>query len=199
MIGPMIPLALRLRLVVAGSLLAFGDLGAPRAAAAVTVYDDRRQPAVRLAPLQPMPEAVRAILAYYAMRASSGCANQAEGGALQCELTKALGFASQCAPAQLELVGTWFRDGAPPLHLSAGPVKAADLALVCNAVPDTATQRSQWETLRLDRVGDQIEIHAVLAWTAGPDGPSGRVSIETRYLVLKDRVTVLKHAERAER
>lgn len=174
-------------------------------AAAVTVYDSSAEPSVRLASLQPMPEAVRAILAFYAMRASSGCASPAGDGPLQCGLTKALGFASQCAPAQLELVGAWFRDGAPPINLSADhakpaqAVKPADLALVCTQVPDTATHRMQWESIRLDRVGDQIQVHALLAWTSGPDGPSGRVSMVTRYLLLEDRVTVLKHTEKAER
>ncbi|MEO8502975.1 MAG: hypothetical protein ABI609_03670 [Acidobacteriota bacterium] len=171
------------------SLLALGAA----AVEASTIFDVKASPSVRLGSIQPMPEALRAILALYAMRGSTGCARASSEGPLRCALSTALGFASQCSPGQVDLVRTWFRDGVPPIDFSAAnatDAAAGKLDALCGAFADPAAHGPSWRSLSLDRVGNQIQIRAVLA--TGENA----VAIETRYLVLADRIQVLKHAEK---
>lgn len=146
---------------------------------------------------------MRAILAFYAMRANGGCPPgewTADGKTyeMRCPLTTALGLGFQCSPAQLALVKTWFKDGIPPLELdraeAARIVKTGDFDSACNATPDSATHQIIWSTIRvLPGKAGRVTIEGSGAWTSGPEGDSGTFHNVATYRILVDRVVVVSY------
>ena len=165
------------------------------------LLNEQSEPQVRLAELGPLSPAMRAVLAFYAMRGNTGCPpGDTVGDAyrMQCQLTTALKLGSQCSDAHLALVKEWFKDGVPSLDMSTRGEEVArkgDLKAVCNNVPDTATRRSQWDVIRVLRDNDRATVTAILSWTNGPDTEGGSTSFETTYQLLPDRVKVVSHKE----
>jgi len=160
---------------------------------------------VNLKPLQPLSPALRALLAFYAMRANGGCPPgdwSADGKTyeMSCPLTTALSLGFQCSEAQLVLVKTWFKDGIPPLLLdrkeAARISRSGDLASACNATPYTATHQTIWASLRVLRgKGGEVTIEGAGDWTSGPVGDSGSFWNVGTYRLLADRVKVLSFRE----
>ena len=158
---------------------------------------------VNLKPLEPLSPGMRAILAFYAMRANGGCPPgewTADGKTyeMRCPLTTALGLGFQCSPAQLDLVKTWFKDGIPPLELdraeAARIVKTGDFASACNATPDGATHQVIWSTIRvLPGKKGSVTIEGSGDWTSGPEGDSGSFHNVATYRILPDRVVVVSY------
>jgi len=191
---------LRRRLVALAVLaLAAAAAGAEETAPRTfTVFwlDENYKPKVNLKPLEPLTPQVRAVLALYAMRAGTGCpAGTWEGSTyvMSCMLTTALGLGRQCSPEHIALVKTWFKDGIPPLNLSAQGIadaRAGSLDKVCQNVPDTASYRTTLDVLRVRQDGNQLSVRAVISST---DGNSPR--FETVYALLPDRVVVRGHQE----
>jgi len=158
---------------------------------------------VHLERLGPLTPAMRAILAFYAMRANGGCppGTWSEDGKtydMQCPLTTALGLGRQCSEAQLALVKTWFKDGIPAVNLdqadAANIGKSGDFASACNATPYTATHQSIWSSLRVrqEKKG-LVTITGEGSWTSGPEAGGGSFTDVTTYRILPDRVRVVRH------
>ncbi|HEV8580545.1 MAG TPA: hypothetical protein VGX68_15875 [Thermoanaerobaculia bacterium] len=158
---------------------------------------------VNLKPLEPLSPGMRAILAFYAMRANGGCPPgdwSADGKTyeMHCPLTTALGLGFQCSPAHLDIVKTWFKDGIPPLELdrdeAARIVKIGDFASACNDTPDGATHQIIWSTIRVHSAkGGRVTIEGSGAWTSGPEGDSGAFHNVATYRILADRIVVLSY------
>jgi len=156
---------------------------------------------VDLKPLEPLSPGMRALLAFYAMRANGGCPPgewTADGKTyeMRCPLTTALDLGFQCSPAQLDLVKTWFKDAIPPLELdraeAARIVKSGDFASACNATPYTATHQIIWSTIRVLRGKEgRVTIEGSGEWTSGPEAGGGIFHNVATYRILADRVVVV--------
>lgn len=181
-------------------LLSSASWGFSEKKSTVFWLDEQYQPKVNLKPLMPLSEGMKAILALYAMRASTGCdVDPDKEDYLKCKLTSELGLGRQCSEAELNLVRAWFKKGIPPINISEARIdeilKSGDFRLLCNDVPDTATHRSMWEILKVEPMGDRVKIDARGSWTAGPGASHGRFRYETIYQILSNRVNVLSHKE----
>ena len=161
---------------------------------------------VNLKPLGQLSSGLKAILAFYAMRANGGCPlgdwdQQTKIYKMECPLTSALGLGYQCSDAQIGLVKTWFKDGIPALGLlsqkdTADINRSKNFASACNATPYTATHQSIWSSIRVQQLNDGIvTVKAEGDWTAGPDADSGSFTAVTTYRILADRVKVVSHKE----
>lgn len=183
-------------LVIGGGLCDAGSRQTPARRITVFSLNERYEPQVNLEPLEPLAPAMRAILAFYAMRGNTGCPVgefvDVRTYRMQCQLTTALRLGDQCSDAHVALVREWFKDGVPPIDMSVSGRELArkgDLKAVCNQVPDTATRRSLWDVIRVERDGDRVTVRAILSSTAGP-GESDSYTYETVYQILPDRVKV---------
>jgi hypothetical protein len=162
---------------------------------------DSMTTAVNLKPLEPLSAALRAVLAFYAMRANGGCPMGKEDGAsssLQCPLTTALGLGDQCSDAQIALVKKYFKDGIPPIGLAREQAaeinRSGDLRHACNATSYNATHQSVWLEIRLQTMSqERVRIISRGSWTAGPEAGGGTFSDMTVYRLLPDRVEVVSH------
>jgi hypothetical protein len=180
-------------------------LARPAAAGEVQVLysADSMTTAINLKPLEPLSPALRAVLAFYAMRANGGCPPGKETGgryAMQCPLTTALGLGEQCSDAQIALVRKFFKDGIPPLNLSRQQAaeinRGGDLAQACNATPYTATHQSVWLEIRLQTMSqERVRITARGSWTAGPGGDAGTFGDLSVFRLFPDHVEVVSHKE----
>jgi hypothetical protein len=158
---------------------------------------------INLKPLEPLSPAMRAILAFYAMRANSGCPPGEWSGdryRMQCPLTTALGLGDQCSDEHIALVRKWFKDGIPPVNLDKAEAvrigKSGKFEDACNATPYTATHQTNWLTLRVERKKpDLMTVEASGAGTSGPEADSGFFTDVTTYRILPDRVKVVSHRE----
>jgi hypothetical protein len=161
---------------------------------------------VNLKPIGELSPGMKAILAYYAMRANGGCPpgewdENTRVYKMECPLTTALGLGYQCSDAQISLVKTWFKDGIPALGLldakKAQEVnKDKDFASICSNTPYTATHQSIWNSIRVKQLdGGKVTITAKGDWTSGPEGDSGSFQAVTTYRILTDRVQVVDHKE----
>jgi hypothetical protein len=156
---------------------------------------------IDLKPLEPLSPALRALLAFYAMRANGGCPPgdwSADGKIyeMSCPLTTALGLGFQCSEAQISLVRTWFKDGAPPLLIDLKTAtrigRSVDFASTCAATPYTATHQTIWSSIRvLSGKDGVVTIEGEGEWTAGPGADSGSFKNTGTYQLLPDRVRVL--------
>lgn len=167
---------------------------------------------VNLRPLEPLSPALRAILAYYAMRGTGGCppgtwSDDGKVYDMRCPLTTALGLGRQCSEEQFALVRAWFKDGLPRLGLSrANTAKAGkdgkdgDYTSICQDTPSTATHQVIWESLGLstDAKG-LVTVTAKGSWLCGEDCGGGDFTYVTTYRILPDRVRVVRERERHHR
>jgi len=194
------------RPLLAGLVLASPLAAAPPAAGEIEILSgsDSMTVEVHLERLGPLSPALRAILAFYAMRANGGCPPGTWDEAsktydMKCPLTTALGLGSQCSEAQLALVRFWFKDGIPAVNLDRADAvqigKSGDFASACNATPYTATHQSIWSSLRVrqDKKKGLVTITGEGSWTAGPEAGGGFFTDVTTYHILKDRVRVVRH------
>jgi hypothetical protein len=198
---------LRLCLVSALAILAFvrtlsaGSL--KKGEVEILTGADSSTVTVNLKPLEPLSPGMRAILAFYAMRANGGCppgewTADFKTYEMRCPLTTALGLGVQCSPAHLDLVRTWFKDGIPPMELdrseAARIVKTGDFESACNATPDGATHQIIWSTIRVLRgKAGRVTIEGSGAWTSGPEGDTGAFHNVATYRILADRVVVVSY------
>ena len=130
------------------------------------VKDADLQDLTRLSPLSP---SVKAILAYEAMLASTGCPrfrapdnHVADDGKLHCALTDALGLGYQCSPAHTEIVTHWFGRNLKKL-LGRGVdaefvLKQQDWSYFCQTAADEASAQSTWVSLHLRIFADRVII-----------------------------------------
>ncbi|HVT18135.1 MAG TPA: hypothetical protein VHQ90_18415 [Thermoanaerobaculia bacterium] len=153
---------------------------------------------VNLAPLQPLSEGMRGILALYAMRANGGCEGSPdpEAPGLQCPLTTALGLGLQCSDQHLGLVKTWFKDGIPPLRLSrkdaAEANRSGSLKWICNSTSDSATNQSGWSSIRMrQEPGGLVTVWGRGYWIHGVGVASGTFANVATYRIVADRVQVV--------
>lgn len=158
------------------------------------------EPKLNLKTLKPLSDGLRAILALYAMRANTGCdVDVKEENVLHCNLTTALALGKQCSKKQLDLVGTWFKNGIPPINISQRDIdeafRSGNLRWLCNDVPDTATHRSMWEIIRVELQEDLVKVYAMGSWTEGPSAAHGKFRYETVYRISADFVDVVSHKE----
>jgi len=178
---------------------------APKGEVEVLSGTDSSTVDVDLAPLQPMSEGLRAILAFYALRANGGCppgtwSDDFKTYSMQCPLPTALGLGDQCSPRHLALVKSWFKDAVPPLRLSkktaAEVVKTGKFASICNATPDGATHQTIWSSIRVRRDGDSlVTVSADGAWTNGPGADDGFFQTVATYRIHADRIEVVRYRE----
>jgi hypothetical protein len=184
------------------------DAASPEESNGIVIFSasDSMTVDVNLKPLGELSPGMKAILAYYAMRANGGCPpgewdDNTKVYKMECPLTTALGLGYQCSDAQITLVKTWFKDGIPALGLL-DPKKAQevnknkDFASICTNTPYTATHQSMWDSIRVKQSdGGMVTITAEGDWTSGPEGDSGSFQAVTTYRILKDRVQVVDHKE----
>lgn len=160
---------------------------------------------VSLRPLEPLTPALRALLAFYALRANGGCppgdwSKDGKTYEMSCPLTTALGLGFQCSEAHLGLVKTWFKEGIPPLLLdrkeAARIAKEGDIARACNSTPYSATHQTIWSSIKVLRRKDgTVTITGEGDWTAGPEAESGSFRNVGTYRLLADRVEVVSFRE----
>ena len=161
---------------------------------------------VNLKPLGELSSGMKAILAFYAMRANGGCPpgewdDNTKVYKMECPLTTALGLGYQCSDEQITLVKKWFKDGIPALGLLDSKTtqevnKNKDFASICNSTPYTATHQSNWSSIRIKRLDDgMVTITAEGDWTSGPEGDAGSFRAVTTFRILTDRVQVVNHKE----
>jgi hypothetical protein len=161
---------------------------------------------VDLKPLAPLSPQMRALLAFYAMRANGGCPPgewTADGKTyeMRCPLTTALDLGFQCSAAQIAMVKAWFKDGVPPLLLdkkeAAEIGKSGDFSNACNATPDGATHQVIWTQIRVQPgKGGKVTVEGSGAWTSGPEGDTGFFHNTATYRLLPDRIQVVSYRER---
>lgn len=125
--------------------------------------DKDYRPVTRLDRLNPMPDAVRAVPAMYAMQSGAGCEGKEAAGP-RCLFPHELGLGPQCSTQHLSLVTRWFKTGLPQI----GPysqdeltsaLRKRDLEPVCYK-PDTAAAQSTWERIRVRVDGPLITVDA---------------------------------------
>jgi hypothetical protein len=185
------------------AVLLWLPLAHPAAAGEVQILysADAMTTAVNLKPLEPLSPALRAVLAFYAMRANGGCPSGKPGGpkdSLQCPFTTALGLGEQCSAAQIALVKKYFKGGIPPLNLTREQAaeinRSGDLRRACNATSYNATHQSVWLEIRLQAMDrERVRILSRGSWTAGPEAGGGTFNDMTVYRLLPDRVEVVSH------
>ncbi len=161
---------------------------------------------INLAALKPLSPQLRAILAYTAMRAGTGCPNfraendhTADDGQLHCDLTDALGLGYQCSPTHIGIVKQMFGKNLSALFHNDEAFKYAieknDLKWVCNATGDSASAQVNWRFLRLRTQGDRVMVDGVLV-SINRNNQVGiyanRWKEYYEYKTFPDRVEVLK-------
>jgi hypothetical protein len=164
---------------------------------------DSMTTAINLKPLEPLSPALRAVLAFYAMRANGGCPPGKEVGnryVMQCPFTTALGLGAQCSDAQIALVRKFFKDGIPALNLTrertAEINRSGDLEHACDNTPYTATHQSDWLEIRVQTMSqERVRITARGSWTAGPGGNAGTFGSLSVFRLFPDHVEVVSHKE----
>jgi hypothetical protein len=172
----------------------------PHSTGGVTILsgEDSVDVAVNLKPLEPLSPAMRAILAFYAMRGNGGCppgtwSDDGKTYDMRCPLTTALGLGRQCSEEQIALVKAWFKDGVPRLTRSRADAASIDQA-TCQNTPYTATHQVIWQSLRV-RMGKKglVTVTAKGSWLGGESG--GDFGYVTTYRVLQDRVQIVRERE----
>jgi hypothetical protein len=167
---------------------------------AVTVFllDQKYEPVVRLEKIAPLTEAMRALLAVYALENGGGCESETEQDkGLHCELTAALGIGPQCSQAQIHLVRAWFNEiPAMGVHDPAQYAKVqvpGALEDVCYASSNTDDFQRQWDRIRVKRHGDEVSVDAVGSWHVRDQ--TGQFHYRTIYRIDAHTITTLSHTE----
>ena len=149
--------------------------------------------------LLPMSEAMKALLAMYALQAGTGCGSSSPDRGFQCALTQSLGFRAQCSDEQLRLVRSWFPSGIPKLavgtlahktHINE-PGSLEALRRICYTSQNTASVQWVWTTLRVQ----EGKNGAVLIDAKGASylrGSYGNFRLVTEYRIAERNVTVVK-------
>lgn len=179
-------------------LAAAGEPPTP-GASSVLVYslDKHYEGVVRLKPLQPLPESLKAILAMYALQKGADCRGYDESG-LRCRLTTALGLGAQCSRKHVQLVRTWFASGFPNMGGYSEPslasaLQSGDLASMCYGAPEGATRQQTWLRITVRRENDLVFVDATSFWMSGVDGPTGEHRYASVYRLGPDEVGVVSH------
>jgi len=165
-----------------------------------TVYwlDKEYEPHVNLKGLQPLSEGMRAVLAFYAMRASSGC-EYGDDHKLYCKLTSSLDLGEQASKKEIDLVRKWFRKKIPAIDLDQAEadriMRTGDFESLRYTVPDTATHQTMWDIIRLEQDGDKVTVYVMGSWTTGPMGKAGHFRYETVYRIGTDAIEILSERE----
>ena len=168
------------------------------AAAPTTVfyYDKNNLPVVRVDRLKPLPESTRAILALYALQNGAGCEGRDSRG-LQCTLTRALGFQSQCSTEHVALVRKWFPHSIPELNTRGTPKElqnpSAEGTLVglCYQQPDTASWKNIWEVIRISFSGELVTVQALGQWVS--TNGEGKFGYVTEFRVGGNSIEVVSN------
>jgi hypothetical protein len=167
---------------------------------AVTVFllDEKYEPVVRLEKLAPLSDAMRALLAMYALENGGGCESETEQDkGLHCELTAALGIGPQCSQAQVHLVRAWFNTiPAMGVHDPAQYAKVqapGALEDVCYASSNTDDFQRQWDRIRVKRDGAEVSVDAVGSWHVRDQ--TGQFHYRTTYRIDAHTITTLSHTE----
>ena len=124
---------------------------------------------------------MRAILALYALRASTGCYND------ECGLTTALGLGEQCSDQQAMLINTWFKKD------ELRKLKSLDSTRFFNCVPDTATHQSTWGAIRVESHGKLVAVFTNGGWLGR--NIAGSFSYKTVYRLGSNTVRIVSHKE----
>lgn len=140
--------------------------------------------------------ALRAILAMYALQAGGGCEGRSEGR-LYCKLTASLYLGTQCSEAHVNSVRNWFVDGIPKMsgyrnELYKATQTPGELESMCYEFPDSASYQQSWTSIRVQRrSGHRLFVEATQAWLA--PGWYGKMRYGTLYQIKGNRITVVRH------
>lgn len=165
----------------------------------VFYFDSQNRPNAKIEGLGQQNEAVKAILAMYAIQRGGGCEGRDEAG-LKCELTKSLGLGVQCSEKHIELVKSWFKKELP--LMSVYPAQAiqralitGDLESICYQQPYTATRQEIWTTIRAKMKDDLVFVDATSFSMSSADGPYWKNRYSTTYRHGESEVIIVKHRE----
>lgn len=169
--------------------LAAGSVGQ-----AVFYLDRNYQPIVRLDRV-PQSEAVRSILALYALENGAGCGGKNEQDQVKCSLTSELGLGENCSEEHVRLVRAWFVK-TPNLTSrwvearNSDAKKPGSLEDLCYRQPDTASWQNIWEIIRVDARSDVVTVDAI--FFGGSQHGRTRTRYVTTFRVGHQRITELR-------
>lgn len=170
------------------------------AATRYTVFwlDEQYTPHVNLKGLQPLSEGMRAILALYALRISTGCPPR-DDGRLYCNLTTSLGLGEQASKEQINLVRKWFRKRLPLIFLDKDEtdriVKSGDFWSLRYTVPDGASHQTAYDIIRVQPEGNKVTVYVMASWANLPEKNFGSFRNKTVYLIGGDSIEILSEKE----
>jgi hypothetical protein len=159
--------------------------------------DDQYQPVVKLERIENMTDALKSILAMYALQNGAGC-NQRDETGVQCKLTTSLEIGNQCAEQHIRLIRTWFKEEIPKMSGFAddsyrNTQKPGELEGICYNTPNTASIQHVWDIIRVKQQRDHVLIDAHGGWVAREQ--SGSFRYQTEYLIKSDSITIVSHKE----
>jgi hypothetical protein len=192
----------RAMVMVLSALVSLACSQQTTAAEAVTVFllDKKYEPVVRLEKIAPPGDALRAILAMYALQNGGGCEsnNDPTEDGLHCILTTKLGVGPQCSEAHLRLVRAWFKSSLPPMSVSTPDQylniqRPGSLEEICYSSPNIASFQRIWERIRVKQDGAEVFVDAVGSWMSRDQ--SGHFHFRTTYKIEDHSITAISHEE----
>jgi hypothetical protein len=165
-------------------------------ASKVTIFylDKDYQAVVKLERLSPMSDAMRAILAMYALQNGAGCWGGNEN--LRCVLTDSLNIGGQCSKEHIKIIRTWFKKSIPkmsgyPDDIYKNIQTPGNLEDICYKMPDSSTFQNTWDIIRVTQNGNNVIVDAHGHWLEREE--SGSFRYITEYRINKDSVVVVSH------
>ena len=168
----------------------------PFGASKVTIFylDKNYQAVVKLERLGPMSDAMRAILAMYALQNGAGCWGGNEN--LRCVLTDSLNIGGQCSKEHIKIIRTWFKKSIPKMSgyrddIYKNVQTPGNLEDICYKKPDSSTFQNTWDIIRVTQNGNNVIVDAYGHWLEREE--SGSFRYITDYRINKDSVVVVSH------
>lgn len=160
---------------------------------AVFYLDQHFSPVVRLERTS-QSEAMKAILAMYALQNGAGCGGKNEQALVKCALTNNLGLGANCSEEHLRLVRGWFKK-TPNLtsrwnpRVDGDPSRLGALESLCYGQPDTASWQNIWEIIRVDESSESVRVDAI--FFGGSQHGRTRARYVTTYRIEEKEITVV--------
>ncbi len=158
--------------------------------------DKNYQAVVKLERLGPMSNAMRAILAMYALQNGAGCWGGNEN--LRCVFTDSLNIGGQCSKEHIEIIRTWFKKSIPKMSGYRDDIykniqTPGNLEDICYKMPDTSTFQNTWDIIRVTQNENNVIVDAHGHWLEREE--TGSFRYITEYRISKDSVVVISHKE----
>lgn len=154
--------------------------------------DESYAPVVRLDRLPQTSEAMKAILALYALENGAGCEGKNEQGLVKCALTRELGLGANCSDDHIRFVRSWFKV-IPNLtsrwtqRWNADSQQVGSLEDLCYDQPDSASWHNIWEIIRVSSSNGNVTVDAIQNW--GSQYGHGRIHYINTYVIERHTIS----------